>query len=265
MSHFIGLVFVRPGDDLDEILAPFNEQDETYMEFVDKTDEIETEFDKLPENCPSEGTYTEEIDRTDMVNEIWDGAEDELEEGAEDKFWRPYTKKEFPTPSDIAKDKEYEIVPDETKRDGVRFVQKVERKWEYEPSKAKYPTLAKFAEGYYGYRKINGRYGYMSNPNAKYDWYSEGGRWSGYLVNSEGTNTNEDYITEIDWEKTPVPFCFVSADGVWCEKGKMGWWAMVSNEKKQAVWDTEFKEYVRTLLADEDAEQISVYAIDYHI
>ena len=60
MSHFIGLVFLRPQDDLDEVLAPFNEQDEEYMEFVDKTDEIKAEYNKLPETCPSEGTFIEE-------------------------------------------------------------------------------------------------------------------------------------------------------------------------------------------------------------
>ena len=265
MSHFIGLVFLRPDADLDETLAPFNEQDEEFMEFVDKTDEVNAEWEKLRDTCPTEGTYTETIDRTDMVNEIWDNAPDALDEEDEKEFWKPYTKKDYPTPTDIAKDKKYDVVPDESKRDGVRFEQEVERKWEYEPSKEKYPTIDKFAKDYYGYRKINGRYGYMSNPNAKYDWYSEGGRWSGYLTNSEGATTDEEILTEVDWDKTDVPFCFVNADGVWCEKGEMGWWAMVSNEKKKADWNEEFREYVRTLLADEEADNIMVYAIDFHI
>ena len=53
MSHFIGLVFLRPSDDLDEVLAPFNEQDEEFMEFVDKTDEVKEAWEKIPETCPS--------------------------------------------------------------------------------------------------------------------------------------------------------------------------------------------------------------------
>ena len=265
MSHFIGLVFLRPDADLDETLAPFNEQDEFYMQFVDKTDEVKAGFEKLPESCPSDGTFIEEIDRTDLVNEIWDNAADTLSPEDEDSFWKPYTKDKYPTPADIAKDKEYEIVPDETKRDGVRFVQKVERKWEYEPSKEKYPTLDAYAKDYHGYCKVNGRYGYMSNPNAKYDWYSEGGRWSGYLTNKEDKTTDIELLTEVDWDKTDIPFCFVNAEGEWIERGEMGWFAMVADEKPKADWDAEFKAYVQSLLAEPDANEIVVYAIDYHI
>ena len=147
MSHFIGLVFVNPMEcDIDEMLAPFNEQDEEYMQFVDKTDEVKAEYDKLPESCPNEGTFTEEIDRTDEVNKIWDEAPDEPEEGSEERFWKPYTKKEYPTPTDIALNKDFEVVPDETKRNGVRFVQKVVREWRLEASKEKYPTLDAYAK-----------------------------------------------------------------------------------------------------------------------
>lgn len=274
MSHFIGLVFLRPDANLEYTLAPFNEQDEEYMEFVDKTDELKAEYDKLPDTCPSEGTFTEELDRTDMVNEIWDNAVDELSEEEEKEFWKPYTKKEYPTPSDIAKDKGYDIVPDESKRDGVRFVQKIERKWEYEGSKEKYPTLDKFAKDYYGYRKVNGRYGYMSNPNAKWDWYTEGGRWGGYIFKKEGGTTDCELLTEVDWDKMfskdedgydHIPFCFVDDEGVWHEKGEMGWWAMVANEKPKDDWHAEFKDYVNALLADKEASEIEVWAIDYHI
>lgn len=265
MSHFIGLVFLRPDADLDETLAPFNEQDETFMEFVDKTDEVKERWDKLPETCPSEGTFTEEIDRTDLINKIWDNAADTLSPEDENAFWKPYTKDKYPTPADIARDKEYEVVPDETKRDGVRFVQKYESEWKYEPSREKYPTIDKFAKEYFGYRKVRGKYGYMSNPNAKYDWYSEGGRWSGYLTNKEGKTTDCEMLTEVDWDKTDIPFCFVNDNGEWVEKGEMGWFAMVSNEKKKETWEEEFKTYVQSLLNDEQASEIEVYAIDYHI
>ena len=265
MSHFIGLVFLRPDADLEETLAPFNEQDEEYMEFVDKTDEVKADYENLPESCPLRGKYTKEEDETDLINKIWDEAPDTLTPEQEKAFWKPYNKKNYPTPTDIAKDKGYDIEPDETKRDGVRFVHRWEASWEYEPSKEKYPTIDKFAKDYHGYRKVNGRYGYMSNPNAKYDWYSEGGRWNGYLTNKKGKQTDIELLTEVDWEKTNTPFCFVSAEGEWIERGQMGWWAMVSNEKPGEDWDAEFKAYVQSLLADGEAKDIEVYAIDYHI
>lgn len=266
MSHFIGLVFLRPEEaGLEETLECFDEQNERYMEFVDKTEEVKAQWDKLPESVPSEGTYTEEIDRTDMVNEIWDKAADTLAPEDEGGLWTPYTKDKYPTPTDIAKDKDYEVVPDDTKRDGVRFVQKVERRWQYEPSKEKFPTIDELAKEYFGYRKVNGRYGYMSNPNAKYDWYCEGGRWSGYLTNKEGKTTDFEMLTEVDWDKIDTPFCFVNTNGEWIERGEMGWFAMVADEKPKADWDAEFKAYVQSLLAEPDANEIEVYAIDYHI
>jgi hypothetical protein len=40
---------------------------------------------------------------------------------------------------------------------------------------------------------------------------------------------------------------------------------MVANEKKKETWDEEFKAYVQSLLNDEQASEIEVYAIDYHI
>ena len=265
MSHFIGLVFLRPDADIDATLECFDEQNEKYMEFVDKTDEVKAEYEKIVDSCPSEGKRMNEEDLTDDINKIWDEAPYELTPEQEEAFWKPYNKKDYPTPADIAKDKDIEIVPDETKRDGLRFVRKWESDWKYEPSKEKYPTLDQYAKEYCGYEKVNGRYGYMSNPNAKYDWYQEGGRWSGYLTNKEGNETNVELLTEVDWEKTDTPFCFVNAEGEWIERGQMGWFAMVADEKPKEDWDAEFKAYVQSLLAEEGADEIEVYAIDYHI
>lgn len=279
MSHFIGLVFVDPmEDDLENMLLPYDEQteDPTFLEFVDKTDEVKKTFEKLPDSVPSEGTFTEMLDETDLINEIWNEAPDELDEEQEKDFWKPYSKKDYPTPADIAKEKGFSIVPDESKPNGVRFERAVERHWEYEPSKEKYPTMDELASKYFGYKKKAGKdgvkYGYTRNPDAKYDYYSDGGRWDGYLTKKEGGNTNEDLLTEIDWDKQDTPFCFVGTDGVWHEKGEMGWFAMTANEKKAVDWDTEFKDYVKSLLAeayDKDGKPyedgVVVYAIDFHI
>lgn len=56
-------------------------------------------------------------------------------------------------------------------------------KEEAEIKAAKYPTLAEYAEKYHGYKldPEKNAYGYWENPNKKWDWYVEGGRWNGML------------------------------------------------------------------------------------
>lgn len=103
------------------------------------------------------------------------------------------------------------------------------------------------------------------NPDSRWDWYSVGGRWGQYLpLKEEGEFTNEATVGEIDWDKyfnTRVsPFCFVTEDGEWIEKGEMGWWCAVGNEMDTESWNKVFKDYVQKL----DPETL-VVAIDFHI
>jgi len=51
------------------------------------------------------------------------------------------------------------------------------------PHTERYPTFGEFLESCHGYEKDKetGKYGYWENPNAKWDWYQLGGRWSGFL------------------------------------------------------------------------------------
>lgn len=98
------------------------------------------------------------------------------------------------------------------------------------------------------------------NPNSKWDWYEIGGRWNGELINKEGKNTNIDYANQINWDETCIPFAFVEPNGVWHEKGEMGWWAMVSNEKEQDSWKEEFENFVKDL-----DDEVEVTIVDCHI
>lgn len=108
------------------------------------------------------------------------------------------------------------------------------------------------------------------NPNSKWDWYSIGGRWSGFLPLKEKDEdgnpleTNEAYFHEIDWEyflehRYP-PFCFVTEDGEWIEKGEIGWWCITLNEQPEDDWNTQFKKYLDTIDSD-----CLVTVIDFHI
>lgn len=97
------------------------------------------------------------------------------------------------------------------------------------------------------------------NPKSKWDWYDIGGRWDGALVSKDGQMVNEGYADEIDWEKTDAPFAFITPDGEWHEKGKMGWWAIVSDEKEQDAWKEEFRKAV------EEYGDCCVISVDCHI
>jgi hypothetical protein len=66
----------------------------------------------------------------------------------------------------------------------------VTREWEDEDqeTKEKYKDLDTYATEYNGYKKNEeGRYGYWENPNAKWDWYQLGGRWSGFFKMKPGS------------------------------------------------------------------------------
>ena len=104
------------------------------------------------------------------------------------------------------------------------------------------------------------------NPDSKWDWYSVGGRWGGFLHYKDADpgfeETNVAYIHELDMNYLleHIPFCFVTEDGEWKEKGEMGWWCSVSNEKSEEIWKQQFVDYVKSL-----DESCLVTVVDFHI
>jgi hypothetical protein len=120
------------------------------------------------------------------------------------------------------------------------------------------------------------------NPDSKWDWYQIGGRWTGslYLKKNQITgvkgkrslldkrigeprNYDQARLKDIDFEqeemKDFVTFA-VLKDGKWYERGKMGWWGCVSNEKPEDEWDKEFKKLLYSL---EPEDLITI--VDCHI
>jgi hypothetical protein len=128
------------------------------------------------------------------------------------------------------------------------------------------------------------------NPDSKWDWYSVGGRWSNSIKTKSGEFVDMCKFDEIDFDpysddcyedgkdwlgnpckklkegyewhydnKDNFPFCVV-IDGVWYEKGDMGWWGMVANEKGEEEWNGEVAALLEKIPADSD-----VYNVDFHI
>lgn len=96
------------------------------------------------------------------------------------------------------------------------------------------------------------------NPNSKWDWYEVGGRWNNCIITKDGNKTDEDLISEVDFDKTPTPFAFIDPFGRWYERGEMGWWAIVSNEKDD--WEDQYRNFISSL--DKD---ITITVVDCHI
>ena len=108
------------------------------------------------------------------------------------------------------------------------------------------------------------------NPNSKWDWYSIGGRWSGFLCTKEKDDegnpirVNQAQFKDIDWdymlENRIIPFNYVTEDGEWCEKGEMGWWGITTNEMGKDAWSDNFKSYLKLV-----EDNCLVTVIDFHI
>lgn len=155
-------------------------------------------------------------------------------------------------------------------------------------------TYRKFGEDWNGnsWRKDeNGVWAVYStyNPDSKWDWYCVGGRWNNAIKTKTGEFVNECLFDEIDFEPYPeecyeqktdwmgnpykglkdgivyhytkddMPFCVV-IDGIWYEKGEMGWWGMTSNEKGDDEWNGELEALLEKIPVDS-----LVYNVDFHI
>lgn len=71
----------------------------------------------------------------------------------------------------------------------------------YDDHKEEYKDLDTFAKEYHGYEKNQetNKYGYWENPNAKWDWYEVGGRWSNMILTKSGIKVDYAMLKDIDW------------------------------------------------------------------
>lgn len=163
MSHFTVAVITESLDKVEDLLAPYQENNmgdcpKEYLEFHD----VEEEYRKIYEN--------ESLERI------------QLEDG---RIVSPYDKvfrKVTPSGSVIG----YEV-PGHLKRVQIRYTEV-------------YPSFDDFMVEYVGYTSRDeetGKYGYWENPNAKWDWYSIGGRWSGSLLLKSGERADAAQIKDI--------------------------------------------------------------------
>lgn len=102
------------------------------------------------------------------------------------------------------------------------------------------------------------------NPESRWDWYSIGGRWSGFLPlkarNEDGSvkETNGAYKSEVDWDyffenKFP-PACFITEEGEWFDHYDFDF------DGSDDDWATEFKDYLNRV-----DDNCLITVIDFHI
>lgn len=123
------------------------------------------------------------------------------------------------------------------------------------------------------------------NPNSKWDWHEIGGRWAGLLKLKSGVTPIAPINFSWGWEDSPEEMkkilsenradmalkndienlneivCFaLLKGGQWFERGEMGWWGCVSNERPDDEWDEEFKKLVSEL-----PDETLITIVDCHI
>lgn len=121
-----------------------------------------------------------------------------------------------------------------------------------DPRKAEPRAECKSCEG-------KGTYESTYNPKSKWDWYSIGGRWAGDLTGAElpdypdWDNPRYHELREqrnriavnmapiaklLNQDKPYEFFALLTPDGEWFERGSMGWWGIVADEKQDSDWTT---------------------------
>ena len=168
---------------------------------------------------------------------------------------------------------EYEVgkVSDEDKQ---RFLEFYREKYPEEKEHSFDELYADHGEGWNGsaWRKDeDGEWTSYStyNPKSKWDWYAEGfmGRWQDFMQLKDGTKTNSCKLKDLDLEATKEnpPYCLI-IDGVWYERGEMGWFGISNDKYSKDDWGQEvFDKLTETLKEKELADDAQVVVVDFHI
>ena len=103
------------------------------------------------------------------------------------------------------------------------------------------------------------------NPKSKWDWYEVGGRWCGGIPMKTNTkleikSCNECKVSQIDMDKISPPYAYIDTNGIWNERGEMGWFGISTNDKDEKSWDDEFKKFIKN-----QKKSTIVTLVDCHI
>lgn len=184
MSHFAVTVISEHADDVEGLLAPYQEYNGGDMspEYLVWDD---SGHDKYVEE------YNDPTNTTEVRRNIKDGS---LKSKYDDQFRDPNS-------FGISSSTKW-LCPPGYEADEV-------------PLNKLYPTFEQFMKEWHGYgerEKRNGRYGHLHNPNSRWDWWEIGGRYSGLFQVKQGREAqtlvscasiqtaDQLYLGAIDWD-----------------------------------------------------------------
>lgn len=89
------------------------------------------------------------------------------------------------------------------------------------------------------------------NPKSQWDWWVIGGRWEGMLNNTAGQKAEKwdgkNILRNRDLRRPESTFAYLTKEGVWHEKGSMGWFGMSNDKHAQVDWDRKMAEYLLSI------------------
>jgi len=198
---------------------------------------------------------------------------------------------------------------DENNKDYFRFkpvdmdaMRKAYEGW----GKEHYATIGDYLTADGCFQNDEGVWGYMANPDARWDWWAEGGRYDNLLALT-GEYVDEGVVSRMDWSPdeesraealewwdkniasdepedqlffrpeyylerygdretyaatsaSRAPYAFVSSDGAWHERGRVGWFA-IDDATKDSI--TAFEEVFARYVKEHPDEIVTV--VDCHI
>lgn len=196
MSHFTVLVTNTHKNSVDTQLERFYEQGEEgdyFMEWYDQTEEFREQYDNesVKEYWPSRGTMPDEelqkleklkVGNTALIsvgNKLFDtGYKQNGKYYASGKDYKPKSEVYFEVESLVSGENHGTV------HEGQVMVRITDGPKEL-PMKDKYPDYNLYLKDYHGVEDVE-KQGYWHNPDAQWDWYTIGGRWSGYFIKKDG-------------------------------------------------------------------------------
>ena len=234
MSHFTLLVQTKKGQSLDNLMEPFSEN-------------LEVEPYEKECWCMNRELKNEARNKAEKEFGTFDSLRDILWNSNEIKELTNNKKLSYYDLTEEKKNKFDEIskviLKEEEKDNFIKEYMKSD------PNKIEGPN--KECEDCNGTGRVMSTY----NPNSKWDWFAIGGRWAEMFDDGESIKTGKQ-IKELG-EKART-FAILTHDGRWIEKGTMGWWACVSDKKKN------FNEIFLEEIAKFEDDDVC-YLVDCHI